>query len=105
MLYSTIEEAWSKSNHLESFTSSKPDSSACDHIISQLLKCDGCMDKVLSLSGRRFHGHEKMLSSVISGLRQKAVEGFRSAMDSKESIRLLLLIIATIVTFVLLVSC
>lgn len=48
MLYSSIEEAWSKTPLVEAFGKSKEDCSAaeCERLLSEIAKCDGCMNRL-----------------------------------------------------------
>lgn len=95
MLYSTIEEAWNKPSLVESFTSKRDDDEVCARIISQLFKCDGCVERV-----RR----ELLGSSSSSPLYPKVLlEGFTTDLFSdREKLRKVLLVIGGILTLILL---
>lgn len=47
MLYSTIEEAWSRPRFVEGFD---VQGCECDDIIARLLKCPDCMTRVLQMN-------------------------------------------------------
>lgn len=83
MLYSTIEEAWNKPTIVETFTSKGDE--ACEKIISQLLKCDGCLERL----------HKKINNR--SGLDHV----LQSFYNKKKTY---LLLIAAIITFYVLIS-
>jgi hypothetical protein len=53
MLYSTIEEAWSKPTIIEGFKSESECLRECEKLISQISKCDGCMRHLEQLLGNQ----------------------------------------------------
>lgn len=93
MLYSTIEEAWNKPSYIESFSSKDELNQTCDTIISQLLKCDGCLEKVK----KQLNVRNDPLRDVIEGFTQSVANYDRVAM------RKCMLLFAVLLVFALLI--
>lgn len=53
-MYSTIEEAWSKPSIIEGFKTEEECMKDCENLISQIVKCDGCVQRMKEVLGQEW---------------------------------------------------
>lgn len=98
MLYSTIEEAWNNPSLIESFASKPDQNETCERIISQLLKCDGCVDRLRSRLRIEVPPFQRVQKQIL--------ESFSSSLQyDREKMRTYLLAIASILTLIVMLTC
>lgn len=89
MLYSTIEEAWSKPSLIEGFKTEAECLKECEKLISQISKCDGCMDHFRTLLGKQ---------------RDNTFSDIRKYIETLDPVRSLVIILSIFICLFIIVS-
>ena len=99
MLYSTIEEAWSR-NTLEGFQGTQTIDNECEELIKKVLQCSGCSDKLRTVLGVP----TKVSEDDIVKYTVRLVDKYVLKKGIKEKLEMLLMFCALVLVILILAS-